>query len=355
MAAELAQGPSVAQMEGESPSRKELKFPEFDDIPVSTMTFTATTNLKIDLEKLYESLPVTEYVVVPKRRGRKKKTTAPDPNANIPSGSIITIKYKSKLRGVDLKGAKRWFRNSFTVVIVLDKKVNFKICTNGTFQMTGCKSLNHALQCLPTIWNHIKDKMKKPKEEEGTEETAEEDPGVYEFRYGDSLEALFIPAMRNIDFSLGFNVDREKLSSYMTGQSEYRCLLETSLGYTGVNIKIPLKQKITDMIITRCVFDTEGKCEDCSFDSQGKCTKCPFDSDGKRTEEVSYSAYLDLLSVKERSAKLNVKRYNTFLVFHSGKVIMSGATADFMRETYNEFLDVVRGCHTQIEERLETD
>ncbi len=50
----------------------DLKFPEFDEIKVSTKTFIAMTNLTIDLKKLFEYLPITDYKVVPKKRGRKK-------------------------------------------------------------------------------------------------------------------------------------------------------------------------------------------------------------------------------------------------------------------------------------------
>ena len=43
-----------------------LVFPNFDDIKVSTKTFTATTNLNIQIEQLYQKLPITSYVVTPR-------------------------------------------------------------------------------------------------------------------------------------------------------------------------------------------------------------------------------------------------------------------------------------------------
>ena len=46
--------------------------------------------------------------------------------------------------------------------------------------------------------------------------------------------------MRNIDFGLNFYVDREKLDEYFNTCTDYHSLLETSFGYTGVNIKIPI-------------------------------------------------------------------------------------------------------------------
>ena len=62
------------------------KFEEFDNIPVSTNTFIVVTNITVDLEKIFEYLPITEYISVPKKRGRKKRNVVPDPNNNIPDG-----------------------------------------------------------------------------------------------------------------------------------------------------------------------------------------------------------------------------------------------------------------------------
>ena len=312
----------MSLMDESKKSGKDLIFPEFDDIKVSTKTFTATTNLNITINELYHKLPITPYVVIPKKRGRKKKCDLVDPNKDIPEGSIVTIKYEGEIRGVELKAKKvkagnkkKWFRNSITVVIILDKPVNFKVCRNGTFQMTGCKTNSHAVLCIKYIWSYIKDF-----------------PELYTFTRGSTIETLFIPSMRNIDFSLGFLVDREKLNKYMGIQQEFHCLLETSFGYTGVNIKIPLRDDIATMEVLKLTFVN--------------------DKDWKE-EWTTYQEYLELLSPKDRESKLKDERYNTFLVFHSGKVIMSGLTARFMREIYYYFLDIMRQCYNKIEERLE--
>lgn len=300
---------------------KELVFPEFDNIKVSTKTFTANTNLNIEIEQLYKKLPITPYVVIPKKRGRKKKGQQINPNMNIEPGSIVTIKYEGQIRGVELKPKKpkqgskqKWFRNSITVVIILDKPINFKVCRNGTFQMTGCKNHNHAELCVKYVWNYMKD-----------------DKNIYKFTKGDNLEVLFIPSMRNIDFSLGFNVDREKLNTYMCSQNRFHCLLETSFGYTGVNIKVPLNKDIKTMSIKKLIYN----------------------NDNWTSKNTTYNEYLNLLTPKEKESKLTDERYNTFLVFHSGKVIMSGLTAYFMKDVYYYFLDIIKDAYDSIEERLE--
>jgi TATA-box binding protein (TBP) (component of TFIID and TFIIIB) len=294
-----------------------LNIRSFEDIVVSTKTFTAMTNLTIDLEKLFHAIPVVPYIIVPKKRGRKKKTDKLDPNLDIPEGSVITLKYEKEIRGVDLKKKKKdvdpkWFRNSLTIVIILDKHINFKVYKNGTFQMTGCMNKKHAELCVTSIWKHIKGMS----------------GDVYEITRSDDLEFLIIPAMRNIDFDLGFCVDREKLALFMSTQTDFHCLLETSFGYTGVNIKIPL-----------------------DFDIQTMMVKKVYGS-GK-TEMVPYTEYLDLLTPKEKAAKINKDRYNTFLVFHSGKTILSGLKKSTTRQTYYEFLEIVKKRMSLIQEQLD--
>lgn len=308
-----------------------LVFPEFDDIPVSTKTIIVKLNLKIDLTKMTLSLPYVDYVIVPKRRGRKKKDPPPDPNSNISSGSIITLSFGEILRGVDLKKKKEtnkntkkrgFFRNAATVVMIIeDKIINVKVCNNGKLQMTGCKSDDHAEIIVKYMWNYIK-----------------QYPEVYTFENNpqnleQDVEAIIVPAMRNIDFSLGFYVNREELDSYINDETEWTSLLETSFGYTGVNIKVPMEKNIRSLKLKKIICNGE-----VWFDKQ-----------------VNYDEFLNTLTPKDRDKKLNKERNNTFLVFHSGKVIMSGICPELQRDVYYEFLDVIRRCYEWIEERLDDD
>lgn len=334
-----------------------LVFPEFDTIKVSTKTFIVMTNITLDIDKLFECLPFVEYILVPKRRGRKKKNEPGDPNKNISDGSIITLEYQNQVRGVDLKKKKKkdkdkdnkkrgnYFRNSVTIVMIMDgKKINFKVSRNGKFQMTGCKNDLHAEECVKWIWKYIKDSTgiykfvgySEPDENTDTDtdiDTEDEDGNVITkpIKQKPTLKAIFIPAMRNIDFGLNFFVDREKLDEYFNMYTDYHSLLETSFGYTGVNIKIPIDKQIEELQLKQIEY-VDGKWIDPIF--------------------VPYTNYLDMLPDKDVAKKLKKQRYNTFLVFHSGKVIMSGMEETFMKDVYYEFLDIIRECYDVIEERL---
>jgi TATA-box binding protein (TBP) (component of TFIID and TFIIIB) len=300
------------------------KIQTFEDIEVSTKTIIAMSNLKINIEKLFEHLPITPYIIVPKKRGRKRKEAVEIHNNEISSGSIVTLKYMQGLRGVDLKkrktskkGKKKYFRNAITVVMyVVDKFINFKISKNGKFQMTGCKKETHAHKCIEYIWKHIQD--------------IEKNEEVYNITNGTHPRIIFNTVMTNIDFNLGFEVNRENLDRHINQQTEYRSLLETSFGYTGVNIKFPMNQSQDIKLILRDFRD-------------GKWS----------TIETTYKTYLNMLTDKERTREINKERYNTFLVFHSGNVIMSGRHVDYMRPQFYRFLKIIDKCKNIIEEKLD--
>ena len=61
----------------------DLKFLNFDDIKVSTKTFIVNTNISLNIDNLFKFLPITDYTLVPKRRGRKKKIEPYDPNKHL--------------------------------------------------------------------------------------------------------------------------------------------------------------------------------------------------------------------------------------------------------------------------------
>ena len=134
-----------------------------------------------------------------------------------------------------------------------------------------------------------------------------------------------------IDFDLNFIVDREKLDEYFNNQTKYFSLLETSFGYTGVNIKFPLSKDINELILKKLIYDETGSVVTRS--------------------SVSYKDHFE--SKQDQKKKAGKQRYNTFLVFHSGKVIMSGIERSFMEDTFYEFMKIIDSCYDIIKEKLE--
>lgn len=288
---------------------------DFDDIEISTQTIIVSTNLNIDIYRLFNYLPITDYFVSVKKRGRHKKDIVEDPNKDIPDGSIITLKFQNESRGVDLKnkkknGKKKFFRNALTVVMfIAGKKINFKISKKGKFQMTGCKKREYAEQSLIKIWEMIKD------------------TDIYTFENGDILKAILFTVMTNIDFNVGFMINRENLDRYVNTHTDFNSLLETSFGYTGVNIKIKI-DNLDDIVVRKLDFYPEGI----------------------RYTDISYLQYLDEISPEDKSKSLSKCRYTTFLVFHSGNIIMSSMEISIMKNIFHKFVKILSDCEDQIKE-----
>jgi hypothetical protein len=126
----------------------------FEEIGISTKTVIGISNLKIDLEKFYKYMPITDFEAEKKKRGRKRKVIIPINTNNLPFGSINFVQIKRESRGTPSKvkskdsEKKTFFLHSVTFEIVLDnnKHINAKISTNGKFQITGCKSDDHFIQ-----------------------------------------------------------------------------------------------------------------------------------------------------------------------------------------------------------------
>ena len=96
----------------------------FGDLTVSTKTIIAMTNLQIDISKFFPQITTYKYIVVKKKRGRKKKMDTPDLNKDIPEGSIIYAQHKDDIKGTPLKKKKttkkkKFFRNALTIIMVL--------------------------------------------------------------------------------------------------------------------------------------------------------------------------------------------------------------------------------------------
>jgi len=203
---------------------------------------------------------------------------------------ILLIYFKDKVKGdVTLKKSNSTFRNAVNVIINSSEKlINLKISKNGNFQITGCKeeinvykAVEYLIMLIKNHCPHIVEKWETP------------------------IDILFKTVMTNLVFSVGYAIDKKKLNKLLKEDESFYNLFETSFGYTGMNIKLALDES--------------------SF--QYNSTNSFFNEDENKW----------MHSKRSIQNTFDKPKYNTFLVFHSGKVIMSGICEENMRKDYQLF------------------
>lgn len=274
---------------------------KIDDIVISTKTIIATSNCSFDIVKIFQKFPVSTNPV---------------------QGSVEVMYYQNEYRGIvyaDMNlRKKRSFRNAINIISVVGegKKINFKLSKNGKFQMTGVKSEDQAVLVVKRFMHDLFLHCR---------------PYVTIHDDSSEVKIFFHTVMTNIDFPLGFAVDRQKLDDLMNKDTPFHSLLETSFGYTGVNIKFPLDKDWWDMKVPVITANV-----------------------GSMDQWVEVEQSLSSVTVVTPLLQ-NKKKYNTFLVFHSGSVIMSGMTKETMRNHYDLFMSIMKTWRPKIEEKLITD
>lgn len=279
-----------------------------EDIPVSTQTIIASSNCTFDIFQLFKVYPIDAMTIQPV--------------------SVEIMYYQNEYRGrvyADFHPKKkRNFRNAINVISYIEKdekRINFKLSKNGKFQLTGCR---HEDQAMAVVTNFI--------------ETV--------YRYCPScivcptntLQVYFQTVMTNIDFSLGFSVDRQRLDYLMNKRTPFHSLLETSFGYTGVNIKLPVEIPWWTIPVPLLTCTT-------SILDGGQGTL-------ERPRNQWVKQYRPLCDIAPAANFAQRPKYNTFLVFHSGSVIMSGMNKTTMHVHYDLFNEMLRLWKDSIQEQL---
>jgi hypothetical protein len=275
---------------------------KFTDIEISTKTVIAITNLKIDLPKFFQYIPITDHVPPQKRRGRKPRVSLTVPTNKISAGSVIFAQTRREFRGSYVKektkNSKTFFLHSVTVVLVLknNKFVNVKVSGNGKLQITGCKCEEHYVDTVVALFEILRQIQ---------EMTGEK---VYRLANDDqNVTAVYNTVMQNMDFNIGFHIYRHKLDRFIKQSTPFHSIFEGSIAGTGVNIKIPSDETVQNDLL-RISYNPENFALEKTL--------------------VPYSNYCDLLEDKEKRKEWAKKRCHTFLVFSSGSIIMSSRGSD---------------------------
>lgn len=284
----------------------------FGEHNISTQTLIISTNLIISCENLYNSI---NCVNISKPQNGKFRMLVNESDCKLEDGTIVFVQYKNEHKGTVFKKiSEKYFLNSVTIIMKIEKKyINIKVSNKGKLQITGCNKTEYAIEILKRFWDFIKIK-----------------PNIWKYQDESCkfLSTLIIPVMCNINFSIDFQINRKSLSQIINMNTDYDVIFEPSDGYVGVNIKIVTKEE---------------SLEDVYIDQYD------FIEDEWKIRKTKFMEYIYTLNQKEQKKKI-VKSYgNTFLVFYSGKVIMSGGISQINRQkAYDIFMNIINTYKNEI-------
>lgn len=289
---------------------------DFEKYPRYTITHIAAVNWKIDHIALFQ------YVTFPVLKKDPligvKRTDVKLPESL--NGSILQIKYKDLYKQVHVRGygvddvaSVGCFSNSSTVLMYMDKIIVLKVPSQGKIQITGCKTEDQVYKVVHAIWNHIQH-IKK------------DHPEVSSIPFGEVPKVIYQTAMNNINMYLGFNINKRKVHEFLYKDTEFHIIPNDSR-YAGICGKLEV-EGIKSLLNVRHRF----------INGRWYASKS------------TWTDYLCMLSPKDRAKEEKAERYHTFLIFHSGKVIMSSPRYELMPNVFYYFVDIMLKNRTRIED-----
>ncbi len=351
---------------------KKYGLPEFEELKTSTRTMMVYTNIHFDLEKIFKSVEITK-VAVPLT---KKKKNVDKKKLEAPYGSIISVQKGTRFRGINLRKYKEhWcsancrleeqrgdkmkkintvveevfkvkgtdmhefkyycrncktyyslkqlkkipnFLNQVTLVISIGKIIlnimlfSSKDTKMGNFKIAGCKEDIDAHEATMILWQDYISQISGGW-------------NILDPIWDPQPKFLFRLVMRNVDFKLGFFIDREELNNLMNSPI-YRDKVFMSqceaTGHTNVNIKMFANKP-------------KGYLYDCLV--------MPLNKE---------AYFIELNKNPYKPKKKKKDKHTTFIVFSSSEIILSGRYEENMKEMYEFFVSEVIKNKKRVEEKL---
>lgn len=280
-----------------------------------TTTHIAAVNWEIDHIALYQYLDIIKLDKDPLHE--KKRF---DIRLNIPNGSVLQVKYKDAYKIVHVRGygmtddaSTGCFSNSTTIVMYIDKIIVMKVPSRGKIQITGCRSEKQVYQAIHSIWN-------------GIQKIREEHPEVAKIPEGEVPRVIYNSVMNNINMNLGFNINKRKVHEFLYQDTEFH-IIPNDKKYAGVTAKLEV-EGLRELPLVKHRF-----------------------LDGKwYVSNATWADYLAMLNPKDRKKEDNKEHYQTFLIFHSGKVIQTGPRYALMEDVFKYFITLMNTNRHKIED-----
>ena len=338
--------------------------PEYKDLKTSTRTVMVYCNISFDLTKIFESINITD-IEAPLT---KKKKNVDKKRLIAPYGAVISLQKENLIRGIDLRKAKKhWcpacqvvvikaerevkvntveerlaiipgtdikeiqyfctkcetyftlkqlkkiinFLNQITIVLSIDKIILNIMLFKNNFKIAGCKNDDDAVEASMILWQNYILPSKR-----WSIISDEKHP-----------KFVFCLVMRNVDFRLGFFIDRKELNRLMNDKKYSNKIFMSqheSTAHTNVNIKMFAKKP-------------RGYMHDCLVMPQNK-----------------ESYFVKLRHNPYKPKKKKKAKYTTAIVFSSSEIILSGRYDETMKKSYEFFVKTTVSNRKLIEEKLKS-
>lgn len=298
----------------------------FADIPVSTQTFTVRSNIQhIELHTFYDEIQPID-----------PETPRATDSDGRHEAAILCVKYQQHKKGYDpekdLKtrrkratvkeqdSPKRNFLNCITLIIQIEKRINIKIFKNGVFQLTGCKDIDNVRRCLKLILTELSNAN------EHTETTDTTPTTCFQFEEGSNNFVIYIKsAMRNIDFDLGFKVNRTLLARRLTCiyEENDNVIIPDAIG-NKMDVKVKLRitrDELEHLPITKIIDPA---------------------SDEPKEEKILYKNCLHIIEPDKKKLESKLKdKFVSISVFQNGKVLLSAMDESIQEKYYYWFTQLI--------------
>lgn len=207
-----------------------------DDISISTMTITCKIDTFFNVSNIGKYIDLKYNGIIAVKHG--------DCNDKTTNRSLILKRTK-----LQKNKKKKSFYNQVTIIIRLPdikiKDMNVKLFSNGSIQMTGCKSIESFFSVLSYVFSELK--IVKCVVDFKNQQ-------VIEKRFVTNFDILDIDNLKNIkicminsNFSMGFNIDRDRLQELLT-KDGYESYYDAIL-HACVNIKYEHADKIISIFV----------------------------------------------------------------------------------------------------------
>jgi hypothetical protein len=273
---------------------------------VTTRTIIGVSNCKFFIDKIHRTTPINQQIEYIRPTDSVRSTEI---------GKIGEMKHPRKLSSRDSLNA-----------VILDVRVhsgkycNVKIYENGKFHITGAKTVEQAEFAIIYIFRNIRRDTYEilpimlPDNEIEQKRSAPVIPT--------EIKIYFKTVMKNVNFKIGFSIQRDKLSEYFRLHTDFTPSFESSIN-TGVTLKFKMKDDNEANTTTITLFPSNGFTG--FFEDQEDNSK--FDLNFGKKE-----------------------KFHSFRVFRSGKVILSSRGKE-MQEIYELFMGIVLGNRELFEEK----